>query len=230
VAVPTITAPPTTTAPSPSDSPRNVLDVGPDFGPLEPGAYDVQPENIPVRVVFTVPAEGWTAWIGAAKPEQTPGREYRLVGMSIVNVTNLVVDGCTDHRAADPPVGPTVNDLAEALASLQPFVVTKPPSDVTIYGYHGQYLELAVPEIRSEPGGAHSRPACSRLHREPTQELDRTSLSFAYWGTTNQANTRSSDPRRRRQPAGDRCRVAPDSPSEDLAQLRAVLDSIVIQR
>ena len=63
---PTITASPTTTAPSPGDSPRDVADLSADFAPLEPGAYYVQPDDIPVRVVFEVPSDGWIAWIGTA--------------------------------------------------------------------------------------------------------------------------------------------------------------------
>jgi hypothetical protein len=228
---PTITASPTTSAPSASDSPRNVADVPADFAPLEPGAYYVQPVDIPVRVVFTIPAEGWIAWIGTAKPEQPPGPENRYVGISIVNVTNLVVDGCTDHRAADPPVGPTVNDLAEALASLRPFVVTKPPSDVTIYGYHGQYLELVVPEMRNEAGGeagAGLFPDCSESR---LKSWIGPPLSYAYWGYTEPGQHEEFwildvEDGRLVIEAG----WSPDSPSEDVAELRAVLDSIVIQR
>jgi hypothetical protein len=225
VATPTITASPTATAPSPNDSPRDVADVPADFAPLEPGAYYVQPVDIPVRVVFTVPTEGWIAWIGTAKPEQTSGLEYGYVGISIVNATNLVVDGCTDHRAADPPVGPTVNDLAEALASLQPFMVTKPPSDVTIYGYHGQYLELAVPEMRGEAG----------LFPDCTEGVLKSwigrPLSYAYYGYTEPGQHEEFwildvEDSRLVIEAG----WSPDSPREDVAELRAVLDSIVIQR
>jgi hypothetical protein len=79
-ATPTITASPISTGPSPDDSPRDVADVPADFARLEPGAYYVRPEDIPVRVVFRVPTEGWIAWIGTAKPEQPPGPENRYVG------------------------------------------------------------------------------------------------------------------------------------------------------
>jgi hypothetical protein len=229
-ATPTITATPTTTEPSPNDSPRDVADVPADFAPLEPGAYYVRPENIPVQVVFTVPAVGWIAWIGTSKPDHTSGRENRYVGMSIVNVTNLVVDGCTDHRAADPPVGPTVNDLAEALASLHPFVVTKPPSDVTIYGYHGQYMELAIPEIRSEPGGAAGAGLFPDCTESRLKSWIGPPLSYAYWGYTEPGQHEEfwildvKDSR-----LVIEASWSPDSPSEDVAELGTVLDSIVIQ-
>ena len=69
------------------------------------------------------------------------------IGVSITTVTNLVRHGCRDHSWADPPVGPSVDDLATALADLAPFRVTSPPEDVTIYGYSGKYLELTVPDL-----------------------------------------------------------------------------------
>ena len=45
----------------------------------------------------------------------------------------------------DPPVGPTVDDLATALTSFGPFEVSSPPRDVTVSGYQGTYLELTIP-------------------------------------------------------------------------------------
>jgi hypothetical protein len=68
-------------------------------------------------------------------------------------MTNVVEDGCTGHVAADPPVGPTVDDMATALAALSPFVLSEPPSDVTIDGFSGKHLELTVPDIAIQRSG-----------------------------------------------------------------------------
>ena len=84
----------------------------------------------------------------------------RLMGtscVSITTVTNLVRHGCRDHSWADPPVGPSVDDLAAALADLAPFRVTSPPKDVTIYGYSGKHLELTVPDLPVEGSGDDRR-------------------------------------------------------------------------
>lgn len=138
-------AAPATPCPTPTGTVPSAFSVPGDFGALEPTTYWVDPDFdscTPLRVLYTIPAEGWQAWTGAFKETGD-----QRVGVSIVTVTNLVVDGCADHGLADPPVGPTVDDLATALADLPPFVVTSPPSDVTIYGYSGKHLELAVPEI-----------------------------------------------------------------------------------
>jgi hypothetical protein len=95
------------------------------FAPLEPGPYFMDPDgdpSTPLRVVYEVPAEGWPQWIGAAK-----FADDGHVGVSITTLTNLVQYGCRDHSWADPPVGPSVDDLAAALADLAPFRVTCPP-------------------------------------------------------------------------------------------------------
>jgi hypothetical protein len=117
---------------------------GGDFPELDETTYWVDPDFddcTPLRVLFTIPGPGWLQWFGSFKPDAEGGR----VAVSIVDVTNLVVDGCTDHALADPPVGRGVDDLATALADLGPFVVTSPPRDVTAYGYRGKYLEWRLP-------------------------------------------------------------------------------------
>lgn len=58
--------------------------------------------------MYEIAAEGWSTWVGAVKFGEDEGH----VAVSITTVTNLVSDGCSDHSHADPPVGPTVDDLA----------------------------------------------------------------------------------------------------------------------
>jgi hypothetical protein len=129
-------------------SPEDPCNVG-DFEPLPVGATCwIDPdadEATSLRVAFTVPAEGWRAWVGTYNDDED-GDMLQRAGVSMVMVTNLTVDACTDQRAADPPVGPTVDDLARALAALPPFEVTSPPEDVSRYGYAGKHLVIAVPE------------------------------------------------------------------------------------
>jgi hypothetical protein len=125
------------------------------FAPLEPGTYFIDPDldpSTPLRVVYEVPFERWSQWIGAVK---FAGDGH--VGVSITTVSNLVSDGCRDHSWADPPVGPSVNDLADALVNLAPFRVTSPPRDVTVYGYSGKHLELTVPDLPVEGQGDDRR-------------------------------------------------------------------------
>lgn len=143
-----------TDTPSPTTSggtatAQNIYDV-PNFSPLEPGTYHIDPDkdsSTALRVLYTIPGEGWGQWIGALKGEEG---ENRAVGVSIASVTNLVADGCSDHAAAQPPVGPTVDDLAAALATLAPFHLKEPPSEVTLAGYRGKYVALTLPDVPHE--------------------------------------------------------------------------------
>ena len=145
------TAPMSPSEPSPTPTIQDVTELElRDFPPLEPGTYFIDPDADPstsLRVAYEVPVEGWSSWIGAAKAEE------EWASVSITSVTNLVRHGCRDHSLADPPVGPSVDDLATALADLAPFQVTSPPKDVTIYGYSGKHLELTVPDMPFEHRG-----------------------------------------------------------------------------
>ena len=93
---------------------------------------------------YRIPATGWHAFNGAYK-DMEAGDGIMRVGAGFVTITNVTVDACTDQRAADPPVGPGVDELAEALAALPPFEVTAPPSDVTAFGYPGMHVQIRVP-------------------------------------------------------------------------------------
>ena len=192
------------------------------LSPVEPGTYSIDADLDPstsLRAVFEVPAEGWSSWLGAAKFGPDDGH----VGVSITTVVNLVTHGCRDHLAADPPVGPTVDDLATALAELEPFVVTTPPEDVTIYGYRGKHLEWTVPEMsfdRCDAGDVRSWVA----------PIDAAEPGDAFYGYTGPGYTEEFwilDVE------GTRLMIAaersPDSPAEDLAEQRDLLASIRIE-
>ena len=52
----------------------------PDFTPLEPGTYVIDPDgdpSTPLRVGYEVPTEGWSSWIGAVKLS-----DYGHIGVS----------------------------------------------------------------------------------------------------------------------------------------------------
>jgi hypothetical protein len=214
--------------PRPYVPPRNIEDVPGEFSFLEPGTYYVEPVSIPVRVLYTIPGDGWRSWIGTFKPEEGHGAYYRHVGMSIVNVTNLVVDGCTNHSAADPPVGPTVNDLATALAALPPFVVATRPRDVTIYGYRGKYMEITLPQLpRAVRGEASTFPDCAGFQLKSWIGPPVSDGFWGYWGPGEHEEFWILDVE------GSRLVIeaswSPESPAEDVAELRTILESITIE-
>lgn len=101
-------------------------------------------ESTSLQVEYAVPADGWTMFLGPFKDVETADGLQR-VGVQFVEVDNLSIDGCTNHRPMNPQVGPEVADLAEALTAMPPFEVTSPPTDVTAFGYTGQHVEIMVP-------------------------------------------------------------------------------------
>jgi hypothetical protein len=221
-----------TTAPSdpiPAPMVQDIMELAA-FAPLEPGTYTIDPDldpSTPPRVVYEVPAEGWAQWIGAAKPA-----DDGFVMVSITTVTNLVRHGCRDHSWADPPVGPSVDDLAAALADLAPFRVTSPPTDVTIYGYRGTHLELTVPDLPVEGEGDDRRFArCAGGTLKSWVAAIDTAAGDAFYGY-------NGEPGRTEEfwildVDGTRLMIeanwSPASPGKDVAEMRAILDSIRIE-
>jgi hypothetical protein len=202
------------------------MDV-PDFSPLEVETYFVEPVGTDIQVFYTIPAEGWMSWFGAFKPGLPTDPPDSVVGLSIVNATNVVQDGCTAHVAADPPVGPTVDDMATALAALSPFALTKPPSDVTIDGFSGKHLELTVPELALERSGdGNTFTDCT--DGELWSWIG-APLSFAYHGYSHPGQVEEFwlldvDGTRLMIVAG----TSPGSSEGDIAELHSILDSIDI--
>ena len=132
-------------SPSPASTPR-ALDVGPQ-GPLKPGTY-VTASPFLARVTFSLPA-GWYADIGGPyavflDPSIGPvSDDDGLVELLIFD--KVYADPChLDRGLLNPPPGPSVDDLAKALASM-PSLVTSTPTDVIVAGYHGKELTLTSP-------------------------------------------------------------------------------------
>ena len=224
---------PRTSAPAapsePNLSDQDIMGIEP-FGPLEPGTYFIDPDgdpSTPLRVVYEVPAEGWSQWIGATKSS-----DDGHVMVSITTVTNLVRHGCRDHSWADPPVGPSVHDLAAALADLAPFRVTSPLRDVAIDGYRGKHLELTVPDLPVEGEGDDRRFAgCEEGTLKSWVGFIDTGPGDAFYGY-------NGEPGRIEEfwildVDGTRLVIetnwSPASPPDDVGEMRAVLDSIRIE-
>jgi hypothetical protein len=65
----TIPSPTAPGEPSPTPTIHDIMELEP-FAPLEPGTYFIDPDldpSTPLRVVYEVPFEGWSMWIGATK-------------------------------------------------------------------------------------------------------------------------------------------------------------------
>jgi hypothetical protein len=100
----------------------------------------------PVRFTFTVP-DGWARlenviWLAKEQSGAPSGASF------VFGPGNwLYSDPCLtpeNDTGADTPVGPTVDDLATALAE-HPLLDTTDPVDVTLDGFSGKYIDLQVP-------------------------------------------------------------------------------------
>ncbi|MFL5799046.1 MAG: hypothetical protein ACJ77A_14095 [Actinomycetota bacterium] len=201
----------------------------PEFAPLDPGTYLIDPDldpSTPLRVTYEVPSEGWAQWTGAVKWDD---EAKRLDAVAITTVTNLVRDGCLDHSYAEPPVGPSVDDLATGLAALAPFRVASPPKDVTVYGYRGKHLELTVPDVPIDHEGFMGciggnlnswAGALDAVHEDGESFGGYTGPGYReeFW-ILDVEGTRLVI-------AAER---SPGLPSRDLAELQEILDSIRIE-
>jgi hypothetical protein len=88
-------------------------------------------------VTLTVP-DGWTN-IGWGLIKWDPA-----FGLLSMEVLNTYTDSCPSV-ALDPPVGPTVDDLASAWVDLPAFDATA-PTDITVDGFDGKQVAFTVPD------------------------------------------------------------------------------------
>jgi hypothetical protein len=134
-----IGGPQPSSAPTPSPTPRP--SPYPTAGAVAPGRYVLAFPNTP-SITFTVPA-GW-GFGGGGGPTKNEG-STRAMALSSWLVANVYGDPCQwGDGFMQPPVGPSVDDLANALAR-QPLRSGTPPTAVTVAGYTGKYLELTTP-------------------------------------------------------------------------------------
>ena len=212
------------------DGPAQPVPQVEEFLPLDPGRWYVDPDgddSTPLRVSFDVAAPGWHSWLGTV---DFSGPSH--VVLTTTTITNLVTHGCTDQTPLDPPVGPTVDDLATALTELQPFEVTSGPSDVTVLGYEGKHVQLTVPDIPT------------RNERGDSQFVGCTGGTLKSWysplhdGGVNPYFGYNGEPGRTEDfwildVDGTRLVLTtswgPGSQAEDVAELDAILDSVRIE-
>ena len=112
---------------------------------------------------------------------------------------NIFSDPC-QWVEVDPPLGPTVDDLAAAFADV-PVLNATEPTDVTVDGFHGKQIEFTVPDYTEDEciDGRFALFQESRLRWAGSQLL----------GARPPRPPSTVDPRRRRHPPGDRRHVLP---------------------
>jgi hypothetical protein len=134
---------------SPSPSPSSPTSLPADGGALEPGTYELA-SGYPVLLTVDVPA-GWVACSESVVEQEvcpvadTPALSEASI--SFLSVENVVADPCVD-KGLVPPIGPTVDDLASAIAGLEGFEATTPVA-ITVDGHPGKELVVVAPDSSS---------------------------------------------------------------------------------
>jgi hypothetical protein len=119
-------------------------------GPVEPGRYSARVADTDdswPRPVLDVPA-GFTA-NGNFAVLRDKGRRGGSLGIGFWAVEGVPEEPCAAQAYLDP--GPSVEDLAKALAD-QTQIRTTQPRPTTLDGHHGIYLEATVPTNLDVPG------------------------------------------------------------------------------
>ena len=118
---------------------------------LPPGRYTLA-GSFPVELTVDLPA-GWSSCsIGVMEQGvcRSPAQDEFAMGITFLVIENVVADPCNGSDLQEPPVGPTVEDLVDAVSSLEGFETT-PAEDATVGGYRAKRLMVTAPD---EPGCA----------------------------------------------------------------------------
>ncbi|WP_377642442.1 hypothetical protein [Oryzobacter terrae] len=158
----------TATSPTPSPS-GTVVDatrltkVASDDAPLAPGRYALgfsSERADPPMVVLEVPA----GYLGRGDGYEISAEEGGFRHLDTWTVAEVAARPCGGATWFDP--GPTVRDLANALAAL-PVWESTPPTPTTIGGHEGVVMELNLPAVL--PAACGEEPSSWRDHHGSTQ-------------------------------------------------------------
>jgi hypothetical protein len=133
-----------TVTPDPTISPEPTVSALSGQVPLAPGRYTVL-TGIDMQVTAAVP-ENWSAvgnWaVRGPRGEGSPdgmGLRFYTVG-NLLNNPGSYADGLQD-----PPVGPTVEDLIQAIVEQEEWTSSS-PTELTIGGFAAQHVRITIPD------------------------------------------------------------------------------------
>lgn len=196
-------------SPSPSPTPQPLGNAPLDPGPVIATGFGAS-ESVTFR--FIVP-EGWVGFsgVGVLPATGTEAPDGMGIGLGEVNA-GLFQDPCR-WAAGEPevPVGPTVEDLANALAAQTAYEASDPAA-VSLGGYSGLRVDLQLPSDLESCDSGEFYPWVGSIYSQgPDNRWDVWILDVE----------------------GDRIVVLathfPGTSAEDLAEQQAIIDSLVIE-
>ena len=199
--------------PSPSPSPsapiQRLGDASLDPGPVVATGFG---DSGLVTVRFTVP-DGWIgfAGVGVLPATGTEAPDGMGIGLGEVNA-GLFSDPCRWIDAREDPIGPTVENLADAFVAQTAYEAST-PLDVTLGGYSGKLVNLQLPSDVASCDAGEFYPWVGSIYAQgPDNRWDVWILDVE----------------------GERIVVLgtyfPGTSAEDRAEQQAIIDSIVIER
>jgi hypothetical protein len=137
-------------SPSPSLSPpSSPMPLPVSGGGLQTGTYQLA-SGFPVLLTVDVPAQWAACSESVVEQEVCPAADIPALSnasLSFLIVENVVADPCVD-KGLIPAVGPTVEDLASAIAGLEGFEATAPVA-IAVDGHSGKELVVVAPDSAS---------------------------------------------------------------------------------
>jgi hypothetical protein len=215
-------------APTPRSDPEGALSAGTYvIHPLAVASEDMDPSDDSLAVAFTVP-NGWQYSSRTLTPGTVDEADVGPPGgrsIQFVTVHSLHANPCGANSLGDIEVGPTVDDLVEAIGAQTAYEASA-PADVTIGGYSGKRVDMVMPR-EPFPSGSGIAVRCPYgLYRFWALAAREIRPSFYAMGPDNrwQANILDVE--------GTRLVIAvtdfPGTTPEDRAELDAIVDSIEI--
>ncbi|MGH8949348.1 MAG: hypothetical protein ACRDXF_10865 [Acidimicrobiia bacterium] len=181
---------------------------------LTPGAYFVDTDGddaSSLRGTFVIEGSGWTSTPSGAVKE---GFADNFAALLIVEVDQVWSPACASPAPAPQAAGSTAADLANQIAA-NGFTVRDALAPVSAFGHDGQHLRVDVPDSCSgESHMAWGGPVFEgRYYQENGQTVEYWFLDVGDTPVMVEANWYPGS-----------------SPEEDVAELRGMLDTLVITR
>jgi hypothetical protein len=201
---------PPVATPAPNATDIRDADDGSEEPPLAPGAYFVDTdgdEASSLRGTFVIEGSGWSSLPAGALKASDDG----FVALLVVEVDEVWPQVCPIPAAAPIAAGSTATDLANQFAAFG-FTVREALAPVNAFGQNGHHLLMQVPELCSgEEYMAWAGPIwAGRYYQDSGQIVE-------YWFLDVEGT-----------PVMVEANWLQGSPEEDLAELRDVLDTLVI--